>query len=138
MALAPKVEANMGVRDSGLGAEGKRRQRQRNKDSDTRKLTKDSGSSGKALSVAKYPKVPFEDVEDITAHLCDIAGKISHSQVGSSGYLTAMLAVPLEYAHDVLEAHMAGQQGMLYLRVYYVPIEAFLDGEDNDDQQQSA
>lgn len=123
-------------RDSGLGKEGKARQRERNADSPYKKLT-NSGSSGTAKAIAQLPKVPFEDVEDIVQHLCDIAGKISHTQVGSSGWQTSSVNVPLEYAHDLLEAHLASQQGMVFLRVYFVPMEAFLppdEGDDNGEQ----
>lgn len=141
MALAPRpTNPQTGqTRDSGLGKEGKARQRGRNKDSETRKLTKNSGSSGIALSVAQLPKVKFIDLEDVLVHLCDISGKLSHTQVGSSGWQTSSLNVPLEYAHDVLEAHLQSQQGMLFLRVYYAPMEAFLPAKADDDaEQQSA
>lgn len=134
LAPRPKFATNKTTgqtRDSGLGAEGKARQRARNKTSPTKHLTT-SGSSGSAKSVAQLPKIPFEEVEDILVHLCDIAGKMSHTQVGSSGWQTSTLNVPLAYAHDVLEAHLAAQQGMLFLRVYYVPIEAFLPPDESD------
>jgi hypothetical protein len=145
MALAPRTtgakyatnEITGQTRDSGLGATGKRDQRARNKTSDTAKLTT-SGSSGKALSVAKMPKVPFAEVEEYVTHLCDIAAKISHTQMGGTGWLSSTLNVPLEYVHDVAEAHAASQQGMIYVRVYYVDTENYLhaggvteDGMDN-------
>jgi len=140
MALAPRpTNSQTGqTRDSGLGKDGKKRQRARNKGNGTSKLT-NSGSSGIALSVAQLPKVTFESLEDVLVHLCDISGKLSHTQVGSSGWQTSSLNVPLEYAHDVLEAHLQSQQGMLFLRVYYAPMEAFLPKKADDDaQQQSA
>jgi hypothetical protein len=135
--LAPRPsfatnESTGQTRDSGLGKEGKARQRDRNAASPHKGLTT-SGSSGSAKYVAQMPKVPFEDVEDVLVHLCDISGKMSHTQVGSSGWQTSTLNVPLAYAHEVLEAHLAAQQGMLFLRVYYVPIEAFLPPELEDD-----
>lgn len=142
MALAPRPafatnQITGQTRDSGLGKEGKARQRERNANSPTKHLTT-SGSSGAAKAVAQLPKVPFEEVEDIVVHLCDIAGKMSHTQVGSSGWQTSTLNVPLQYAHDVLEAHLAAQQGMLFFRVYYVPMEAFLppEPEGDDDGEQ--
>lgn len=126
------------IRDSGLGKEGKRAQRSRNKDSPTAKLTT-SGSSGQAKQIAQFPKIPFTDVEDDVQHLCDIAGRISHSQVGNTGWLTSTLNVPLEYAHDVLEAHMASKAGMVFMRLYYVSIDDYLSGtgfgDDNGDEQ---
>lgn len=141
MGLAPRPgfagESTGQTRDSGLGKEGKARQRERNKGGSTSHLTK-SGSSGAAKSVAQMPKIPFEELDDVLVHLCDIAGKMSHTQIGSSGWQTSTLNVPLEYAHDVLAAHLAAQQGMLFFRVYYVPIEAFLPEEGDDGEQQSA
>jgi hypothetical protein len=146
VALAPKPafatnETTGQSRDSGHGKEGKARQRANNADSPTKHLTT-SGSSGMAKSVASYPKIPFEELEEdgLLRHLCDIAAKMSHTQVGSSGWQTASLNVPLEYAHDVLEAHMASQQGMLFFRVYFVPVEAFLppDAGASNGAEQSA
>lgn len=142
MGLAPRPafatnESTGQSRDSGHGQAGKARQRANNKDNGTSHLTT-SGSSGAAKSVANYPKVPFEDVEDVLVHLCDISAKMSHTQVGSSGWQTSSLNVPLQYAHDVLEAHLASQQGMLFLRVYYVPLDVFLppaEGDDNGAEQ---
>lgn len=141
MALAPRPTNPVSgqTRDSGHGKEGKKRQRANNKDNGTTKLTSNSGSSGIAKSVAQLPKIDFADLEDVLVHLCDISGKLSHTQVGSSGWQTSSLNVPLEYAHDVLEAHLQSQQGMLFLRVYYAPMEAFLPPEvDGDGEQQSA
>lgn len=140
MALAPRpTNPDSGqTRDSGLGKEGKKNQRARNKGNGTSQLTR-SGSSGIAMSVAQLPKIAFAELEDVLVHLCDISGKLSHTQVGSSGWQTSSLNVPLEYAHDVLEAHLQSQQGMLFLRVYYAPMEAFLPPEVTDNgEQQSA
>ena len=136
MALSPRPsfatnESTGQNRDSGHGKEGKARQRANNKDSDSRKLTKSSGSSGRGIKVAQYPKVPFEDVEDIVEHLCDIAGSMSHTQVGAS-WMTGSLNIPLSYSHDLLEAHLAGQQGMLFFRVYYVPTSVFMPDDEED------
>lgn len=130
MALAPRpghaTNPSTGQhRDSGLSKEGKRAQRARNKGSDTAHLT-NSGSSGKALAVAQMPKIDFADIEDLVVPLCDIAAKLSHTQVGSSGWMSATLNVPLEYTHDVIEAHLASQQGMVFMRVYYVPTDDYM------------
>lgn len=139
MALAPRpTNSQTGeTRDSGHGKEGKARQRAANKGNGTTQLTSNSGSSGIAKSVAQLPKVKFEDLEDVLVHLCDIEGKLSHTQVGSSGWQTGSLNIPLAYAHEVLEAHLQSQQGMLFMRVYYAPMEAFLPKEPqvNGEQQ---
>jgi hypothetical protein len=115
------------TRDSGLGAAGKKEQRSRNKGSDTAHLTKNSGSSGKALAVAQLPKIEFDDVADIVVHLCDIAAKLSHTQLGSSGWLSGTLNIPLEYSPEVVAAHLASQQGMVFMKVYYVPMSDYLE-----------
>jgi hypothetical protein len=114
-------------------AEGKARQRARNGNA-TR-----SGSSGAAKALADMPKRLWEEVEDEVEHVCDIAGKISHSQVGNSGYLVSTLNAPLEYAHDLLDAHLLARDGLVYIRIYHVPVSAYLgdmgmpDDEDEDD-----
>lgn len=146
MALAPRPgfptsESTGQTRDSGHGKEGKARQRANNKDNGTSHLTT-SGSSGSAKAVAQLPKIDFEELDrdGLLVHLTDIVGKMSHTQVGSSGWQTSTLNVPLAYAHDVLEAHLAAQQGLLFFRVFYVPMEAFLppDEGSDDGEQQSA
>lgn len=136
MALAPKPANLYGggpddriagsTRDSGHGKQGKRNQRARNADSPDRKLTQNSGSSGGALKVAGYPKVPHEDIADLLVSLCDIAAKVNHTQLGASGYLTMNLGVPLAYADDVVRAHAISQQGLVYIKVFYVDTEAYL------------
>lgn len=108
-------------------AKGKAAQRARNKEAGT--VTR-SGSSGKAKGIAKYPKRSWEELTagDAVQHVCDIAGKISHSQIGGNGYLVSTLNSPMEFAHDLLDAHMKCQDGMVYIRVYHVPVEAYLSG----------
>lgn len=115
-------------RDSGLGKEGKARQRERNKDSDTAHLT-NSGSSGKAKSIAQLPKIDFESVLPSCIHVCDVAGKITHSQLGGNAWATSSLAVPIEYVHDLIEAHGASQRGLVFIRVYTIDMEAYMNGE---------
>lgn len=113
-------------------AEGKRAQRARNKAAGTR-----SGSSGAATKVQDYPVVAWEEIEDEVRHLVDIAGKITHSQVGAAGQMVATLSVPLEFAHALLDTHMQARDGLVYMRLYYVSIEDYLgpmdDDEDEDD-----
>ena len=125
MAKRPTNPKTGQTRDSGLGAEGKAAQRARNKGSDSAHLTKGSGSSGKALAVARLPRINLDDIADITVHLCDIAAKLSHTQLGSSGWLSGTLNIPLEYSPEVVAAHLASQQGMIFMKVYYVPMEDY-------------
>ena len=117
-------------RSSAKSAKGKARQRARNKNA-TR-----SGSSGEAKSLSDMPKRLWAEVEDEVEHVCDIAGKFSHSQVGSSGYLVSTLNAPLEYAHDLLDAHLKARDGLVYIRIYHVPVSAYLGdiglGEDDE------
>jgi len=111
-------------------AEGKARQRKRNKGGSR------SGSSGEALSIADMPKRLWDEVEEEVEHICDIAGKISHSQVGNSGYLVSTLNSPLEYAHDLLDAHLKARDGLVYIRIYHVPISAYLGEMDLPDEEE--
>lgn len=143
MALAPRpnlAPAKGGAKKSKSSvstARGKAAQRARNKGSATAKGTT-SGSSGQAKAISQMPKRLWEEIEDEVDHLCDIAGKISHSQVGASGWLVSTLNSPLEYAHDMLDAHMRARDGLVYIRVYYVDIDKYLgemadpDMEDDD------
>lgn len=117
------------------GADGKAEQRKRNVDENGRPLTR-SGSSGTATKVKDYPQVDWEEIEDEVEHLTDIAGKISHSQVGAGGQMVATVSVPLEYAHQLLDVHMKARDGMVYFRLYYVDLATYLGeiDEDEDDE----
>lgn len=125
MGLAPKQTTGTGAKARGTSrsAEGKKEQRARNKAAG---VGSRSGSSGQALLVKDLPKFAWEDVEDEVTHVCDIAAKISHSQVGASGFLVSTLNSPLEYAHDLLDAHIKARDGLCYIRIYHVSLEAYL------------
>lgn len=113
-------------RSSVYSAEGKANQRARNGNA-TR-----SGSSGAATEVKNYPGLDWDDVQEDVSHVVDLAARMSHTQVGSAGQMVATLNVPLAYAHALLDAHMSSRSGMLYIRIYNVPLEKFL-GEMGDD-----
>jgi hypothetical protein len=114
------------ARSSVYSAEGKANQRARNGN-----ITR-SGSSGAALEVKSYPALSWEEVEDDVEHVVDIAARMSHTQVGSAGQMVATINVPIAYAHALLEAHLASRSGMMYIRVYHVPISRFLTELDDD------
>lgn len=116
----PRPSAGPNKRDSGLGKEGKANQRSRNKDEATTKLTKGAGSSGKAIAVSHMPHLDWSELEPDLEWLCDIAGKISHTQIGGNGYLSVTVNVPLSYSHEVVEAAIASQQGMTFFRMYRI------------------
>lgn len=129
MGLAPKSS-----RSTVSQAAGKKAQRARNKAAGGGSR---SGSSGAALAIAHMPKRLWEEVENEVEHVCDIAGKISHSQIGASGFLVSTLNSPLEFAHDLLDAHIKARDGLCYIRIYHVPLSAYLgsmagEGEDED------
>jgi hypothetical protein len=105
------------------GAEGKAAQRARNKKAGT---TTRSGSSGAAKRVSDYPVVAWEEIEADVTHLADIAGKMTHSQVGSAGQMIATLSVPLEFAHALLDTHLLARDGLVYIRMYHVSLEDYL------------
>jgi hypothetical protein len=113
-------------------AEGKSAQRRRNVDENGKPLTR-SGSSGSATKVQHMPSKLWDEIEDEVVHLTDIAGRISHSQVGAAGQMVATLSVPLAYAHDLLDVHMKANDGMVYMRMYYVSLADYL-GEMDDDE----
>lgn len=121
------------------GAEGKAEQRKRNVGPDGKPLTR-SGSSGAATKVSAYPAVDWEDIEDEVQHLTDVAGRISHSQVGAGGQMVATVSVPLEYAHSLLDVHMKARDGLVYFRMYYVDLATYLgdDGSDDDEDDDDA
>lgn len=85
-----------------------------------------AGSSGSATKIAQYPALDWSEVEDDVVHVVDFAANIAHTQVGASQHMTAQINVPLAYAHALLDAHMAAKQGIVYVRIYNVPKELFL------------
>lgn len=132
MALAKKPAYE---RSTNATAAGKKAQRARNKAAGGGSR---SGSSGAALAIAHMPKRLWEEVEDEVEHVCDIAGKISHSQIGASGFLVSTLNSPLEYAHDLLDAHIKARDGLCYIRIYHVPLSAYLGSVGNDGTDEDA
>lgn len=136
MALAPRNAGPSnegGKRASVKGKEGKAEQRKRN---GTR-----SGSSGLVKPLAKYPSLDWEDVENDVEHVVDLAMKIQQAQLGANGYFLLSCALPAAYAHAGIDAHMASNEGMLYVRMYKVSPAMFMqrmieemaeEGEDGD------
>jgi hypothetical protein len=118
---------------SNVTTEGKADQRKRNVDENGKPLTR-SGSSGSATKVQHMPSKLWDEIEDEVIHLVDIAGRISHSQVGSAGQMVATLSVPMAYAHDLLDVHMKANDGMVYMRMYYVSLADYLGEMDDDDE----
>jgi len=117
---------------SNVDADGKKGQRARNVDENGKPLTR-SGSSGAATKVQHMPSRLWDDIAPDVQHLTDVAGRISHSQVGAAGQMVATLNVPLEYAHDLLDVHMKARDGMVYMRMYYVSLEDYMGSVDADD-----
>lgn len=103
-------------------AQGKAAQRARNSQTGSG----NAGSSGSATKIANYPSLDWDEVEDEVVHVTDIAANIAHTQVGASQHMTAQINIPLAYAHALLDAHMASKQGLVYIRIYNVPKELFL------------
>jgi hypothetical protein len=105
------------------GADGKAEQRKRNAEAGNKTR---SGSSGVGVATSKMPSRLWEEVEGDVKHLTDIAGRISHSQVGSAGQMIATISVPLEFAHDLLDVHLKASDGMVYMRMYYVSLADYM------------
>ncbi len=131
MPLAPRTPSDAGGKRSSVkSAEGKATQRARAREaaktSGEKQLTK-SGSSGAAKKMADYPSLDWEEVASDVIHITDLSAKVTQSQLGAHGYYTMLMAIPQAYAHAALDAAFASTDAMLYIRVYKVPIEAFLE-----------
>lgn len=114
--------------------EGKAAQRARNAGTTT---TTRAGSSGKMIAASKYPMLDWATVENEVEWVTDLAGVISHSQVGASGNAIASVGVPLAYAHALLDAHLASRDGMVYFRVYTVSIDKFVERLKADEEAEA-
>jgi hypothetical protein len=130
MALAPRNNPadKGGNRSSVKSAAGKAAQRARNGTS--------SGSSGGAKRVQQYPSLDWTEVEDDVEHVVDLAMKVTQAQLGANGYFIMQCAIPASYAHAAIDAAMASNDAMLYVRMYRVSIDKFLEAmqEDEDDE----
>ena len=85
---------------------------------------------GVATRLADYPCIDWATVQDEVKHVTDISGKVTQSQMGAGGYYTMNVAIPMSYIHAAVDAALASQQGMLYIRIYTVPLDLFLEDDD--------
>lgn len=139
MALAPKAPRNEpsnkgGNRSSVKSAEGKAAQRARNKEA----TGTQSGSSGAGKSISKYPALNWEEVEQDVRHVADFSAKITQAQLGSFGYFNMGMNLPESYAHAAIDAAMASRDAMVYIRVYQVPIDMFIERLQQEAAEQAA
>lgn len=104
-------------------AEGKAAQRARNSQGTTKPAR--AGSSGMGLAIVSYPQLDWDEVEGEVEHVTDVAGVISHTQMGVSGNVTSQLNVPLAYVQAMTQAHMASRDGMVYIRIYKMSFDRF-------------
>jgi len=120
MGLAPRTAPadRGGNRSSVKGAAGQAARRARS--------GTNLGSSGTAKPLAKYPSLDWTEVEDEVEHVVDLAMKITQAQLGANGYFLLSCALPAAYAHAGIDAHLASNDGMLYVRMYKVSIERFM------------
>lgn len=72
-----------------------------------------------------YPHVDWSEVEDVVEWVTDVVGKMSHSQVGSTGNVVTSINSPKAYAHATLDAHLASMDSMVYIRIYRVSHDFF-------------
>lgn len=130
MPLAPRqrssAESGRGSNNSAAGQAAKRKR--------TREAngTTNNKSVGVSQRMADYPGLDWATVENDVVHVTDIAGKVTQSQMGAGGYYTMNCAIPMSYIHEAIEAALASQQGMLYIRFYTVPIELFLEARNGE------
>lgn len=116
-------------------AEGKARQRARNSVGGL-STSGNSGSSGIVKQfLTKAERLEFEEHEEELEHIVDILGVVTHSQVGNSRGMIVTLTIPVEYAHDAVEAHLRSQGQLAYLRIYTASMDIF-DGEGEEDDSQ--
>lgn len=130
MPLAPRPSSSRdkgGSKSSVKSATGKAAQRARS--------GTNLGSSGQAKKLSNYPSLDWDTVADDVEHVTDLAMKITQAQLGANGYFLLSAALPVAYAHAGIDAHLASNDGMLYVRFYKVSVDKFLqammDDEDN-------
>lgn len=137
MSLAPRHRAPSDKnRTTVKSAAGKATQRARNK---ANGVGSHSGSSGTAKPITQYPYLDWSEVVDDVVHVSDIAGRITQSQMGANGLYSVTMYVPKSYAHSVLDAALAQESGLMYIRLYHAPlylfdpVESDPDTDDTDD-----
>lgn len=96
-----------------------------------------SGSSGKLLSASQYPMLDWATVESQVEWVTDLAAVITHTQVGASGTAIASIGVPISYAHALLDAHLASRDGMVYIRLYTVSFDLFVERLKADEEAEA-
>lgn len=123
MALAPRQAPAERQRKQANTAEGKAKQRTVRKEARTDNL----GSSGTAKGIGKYPSLDWSTLpQDQLVHVSDFEGKITQAQMTSFGYFSMGMHLPVAAAHAALDAALASQTGMVYIRVYNVPMELYV------------
>lgn len=77
----------------------------------------------------------WEDVEDLAEHVADLGAVVNQGSMTGAGTFTISMACPIEYAHDAMDAAIAGRAGALFIRVYVVTPDALFrdDADDGDD-----
>lgn len=137
MGLAPRPRSageKGGGRSSVKGSEGKKAQRDARREA----VSVGVGSSGAGKSVGKYPSLDWATVEDDVVHVCDLEGKITQAQATSFGYFSMGMHLPMAAAHAALDATIASQGGMVYVRVYTVPMELYIAKMEEMQQAEQA
>ena len=106
-------------------AEGKARQRARNKvaaERAGRKQTR-SGSSGLDLATLDWHRKDWEEIKPQAVHVGDFRGVLHSAQITSAGSVTMHIGIPIDYALDATEMAIACRAGAVFLRVYSVPMD---------------
>lgn len=115
---------------SAKSAEGKRRQRARNKAAG---VVSRSGSSGILERIKGVELMSFEEAEAYgVEHVADVMASVVATQLGVDGSATVTLVVPSEWVGAAVDLHRASRAtpAMVYLRAYAVgPIDQQRVGE---------
>lgn len=96
-----------------------------------------NSSRGLVRELTDFPALNWGEVEADVQHIADFSAKFSQSQAGHQGVVTMTMQIPVEYLHAAMDAHLASNDGMVYIRVYKVPLETFRSAKVLRDQERA-
>lgn len=114
-------------------AEGKRRQRERNKAAAEAAGVKPtrSGSSGVLARLRAVQLLTFEEAQAMgVEHLTDVVGKVQQTQLLADGSVQMNVVVPPEWAQAAVDMHRGTRSGACFMRVYVMELPGDDDGSD--------
>lgn len=85
--------------------------------------------AGKSL-VSRMVRRTWEEVAAEVEHTCDLPGRITDMRVLADRSILMSINIPVEYAHEAMDATIDSKSTFSFLRVYQVPIPLMLEEED--------